>query len=84
MVISAGPDLGRCKCIGQKKIPIHSSVRFLPHLMRNNTFCENTKLLMHTFQQSYFFLEMSTKHITKFRSERIVLPKTRPSTITLI
>ena len=56
---------------------------FLPHIMRNNTFCENTKLVLHKFQQSYFFLVMSTQHITKFTSERFVLPKTCPSTVTL-
>ena len=50
-----GPDPGRCKCIGQKKLPMHSSVRFLPQIMKNNTFCENTRLKMHKFQQSYFF-----------------------------
>ena len=44
-------------------------------MMRNNTFCENTSLIMHISQQSYFFLEMSTKHISKFTSERFVLPK---------
>ena len=51
--------------------------------MRNNTFCENTRLTMHKFQQSYLSLEMSTKHNPKFTSERLVLPKTCPSTITL-
>ena len=28
----------------RKKLPIHSSVRFLPQIMKNNTFCENTRL----------------------------------------
>ena len=73
----AGPDPGRCnrcKCIGQqKKLPMHSSVRFLPQIMRPNTFCENTRLIMHKFQQSYFFFEMSKKHIPKLTSERLIL-----------
>ena len=38
---------------------------------------------MPKFQPSYFFLEMSTKHILKFTSERFVLSKTCPRTITL-
>ena len=59
----------------RKKLPMHSSVRFLLQIMRNDTFCENTSLIVHISQQSYFFLEMSTKHISKFTSERVVLPK---------
>ena len=27
----------------EKKLQMHSSVRFLPQIMRNNTFCENTR-----------------------------------------
>ena len=50
----------------RKKMPMHSSVRLLSEIMKNNTFCENTRLKMHKFQQSYYFLEMSTKHIPKF------------------
>ena len=59
-----------------KKLLMHESVRFLPQIIRNNTFLRNTGLMMHKFQQIYFFLEMSTKHILKFTSERFVLPKT--------
>ena len=59
----------------RKKWPMHSSVRFQPQIMRNNTFCEKRRLVMHKFQQSYLFLEMSTKNISKFTSERFVLPK---------
>ena len=36
----------------REKIPMHSSVRFLPQIMRNNTLCENTRLIIHKFQQS--------------------------------
>ena len=38
---------------------------------------------MHKFQQNYSLLDMSTKHILKFTSERFVFPKTCPKTITL-
>ena len=38
---------------------------------------------MHKFQQNYFFLKMSTKHILKFTSEQFVFKKTCPKTITL-
>ena len=65
---------------------MHSSVRFLPQIIRNSTFCENTRPIMHKFQQSYIFLEMTTTHIhaySEFRSERFVFLKTRPRTITL-
>ena len=41
------------------------------------------KHMMHKFQQNYFFLVMSTKHILKFTSERFVFQKTCPKTITL-
>ena len=67
----------------RKKLSMHSSDRFSLQIMRNNTFCENTTLIRHKFQQSYFFLEMSTKHIPQFTSEIVVLSKTCPSTITL-
>ena len=61
----------------RKKLPMHSSVRFLPQIMKNNTFCENTRLKMHKFQQSYFFLEMSKKHIPKF-IRKMCSPKNMP------
>ena len=47
----------------RKKLPMHSSVRFLPQIIRNSTFCENTRPITQKFQQSYFFLEMTTTHI---------------------
>ena len=59
----------------EKKLPMHSLVRFLPQIMKNNTFCENTCLKMHQFPQSYFFLEMSTKHCPKFVLKFCFSPK---------
>ena len=47
----------------RKNLPMHSSVRFLPQIIRNSNFCENTRPIMHKFQQSYFFLEMTTTHM---------------------
>ena len=47
---------------------MHGTIRFssLPQIMRSNTFCEKTRILMHRFQQNYFSLVMSPKHIPKF------------------
>ena len=59
-----------------------SSVRFLPQIIRNSTFCENTRPIMHKFLQSYFFLEMTTTYIL-ITSERFVFPKTCPRTMML-
>ena len=65
-------------------MPMHSSVRFLPQIIRNSTFCENTRSIMHKFQQSYFFLEMTnvTTHILNLHLKGF-FPKTCPRTITL-
>ena len=76
--LSAGPDPGRCnrcKCIGQKKM----TDAFIGQILTANNEKQYTlrkhKLVIHKFQQIYFFLEMSTKHIPNFTSERFVLPK---------
>ena len=70
-----GPDPGRCnrcKCIGH----------ILPQIIRKSTFCENTRSVMRKFQQSYFFLEMTTTHILNLHLKGF-FPKTCPRTITL-
>ena len=82
---ATGPDQGRCnrcKWMGQKKIPMHSSVRFLPQIMRKPVLrkhkaynAQNTTKLL--------FPRNETKHVPKYTSERFILPKTCPSTITL-
>ena len=59
----------------RKKLPMHSSVRFLPQIIRNSTFCENTQPIMQKFQQSYFFLEMSTTHILNLHLKDLFSPK---------
>ena len=59
----------------RKNLPMHSSVRFLPQIIRNSTFCENTRPIMQKFQQSYFFLEMTTTHILNLHLEDLFSPK---------
>ena len=67
----------------EKKLPMHSSVRFLPQIIRNSTFCENTRPIMQKFQQSYFFPRNDYDIYSKFTSKRFVFPKTCPRTNTL-
>ena len=67
----------------RKKMPMRSSVRFLPQIIKNSTFCENTRPIMHKFQQSYFFLEMTTTHILNLHLKDLFSKKTCSRTNTL-
>ena len=54
MVVS-GPDPGRCnrcRCIGQKKIDGAFIGQIFTANNEKTTLCENTRLIVHKFQQS--------------------------------
>ena len=67
----------------RKKLPMHSSDRFLPQIIRNSNFCENTRPIMHKFKQMLLFPRNDYDTYSKFTPERFVFPKTCPRTITL-
>ena len=78
----SGPDPGRCnrcKCIGQKKI----ADAFIGQIFTANNekqhYLRKHKAYNAQISTKLVFLEMRTKHIHKFTSERFVLPKACPA-----
>ena len=74
-LLSPGPDPGRCKCIGQKKI----ADAFIGQIFTANNkklhFLRKHKAYNKQISTKLLFLEMSTKHILKFTSERVCSPE---------
>ena len=79
--ILTGPDPGRIQAdaIDANALVRKNADAFIGQISPANNkkqhFKRKYKLIMHKFQQNYFFLEMSTKHILKFTSERFVSQK---------
>ena len=56
----------------RKQLPMNSSVRFLPQRIRNNTFCENTRLIMHNFPRNDYNI-FSNLHLKDLFSQKHAL-----------
>ena len=67
----------------RKKLPMHSSVRFLPQIKRNSTFLRKHTAYTAKIPTKLLFPRNEYDTYSKFTSKRFVFPKTYPRTITL-